>query len=630
MFTSIARHQSLLLLKLLLCHPQRQVARERLTEIIWPGQSCSTMDGSLSVAKSLLNTGLEALCGQALLPRVHGDPPSYRVAGQSLLWTDVDACESAIRRAIATQNAEEALVQWETAYDLLQRGALLADDQAAYWYQARLVQDRRKKLAKQRVQCVLRIADLALEGGHPDRAVTVLNEEHEVNPANEEIAIQLMQILAQRGQRAEALQCYARVEAALLERDTEPRAETQALEQHLRSEGITRASVHRHVLFQQEEMGRSVSESADTLPTQDYEDTPIPTMGSESEAVNRRDFLRETGQVAIGALGAELLERFQRALEKPSTLDTRMLTYIERQTGESWQDRHGARLASSDLLGYVLDHFRKITELLEEPLLPTQRVQLYAIASKTALLIGELFIDMSHYSRARQFNEIAIKAAQEANDRALEVVARGRMSLAWTYSENIPAALTHVQEARHLAKGRADRTVCAWLAAIEAEAQANLHNHRACLKALDAAEHIEDQLCASRDSYLIYFDPALLRGYQGVCFRRLYDPEDKQNAVYLRKAQSVLIDSLTLLNPTLIQRQPTFLTDLAETYLQQGEIEEACKHASRAAVIASQIKLQKVLQRLYKIRQALEPFKDTQYIKDLDGHLVPLIAATSS
>jgi len=351
------------------------------------------------------------------------------------------------------------------------------------------------------------------------------------------------------------------------------------------------------------------------------------------DAVDRRDFFRVTGRVAVtGAaflashdmLGAELLDRLYRALEKPSTVDGRMLTYLERRTGEYWQDRHSATLASSDLLGYVLDHFQKVTQLLEGPLLPTQRVQLCAIASKTALLVGELFIDMSYYSRARQYDEIAIRAAQESSNRALEAVTRGRMSLAWTYSKNIPAALTNVQEARYLAKENTDLTVCSWLAAIEAEAQANLHNRQACLNALDDAERVENQPGTGEDSYLIHFDRALLRGYQGVCYRQLYDPDDKQSAVYLGKAQSVLIDSLTLLDPTLIQRQPTFLTDLAETYLQQEEIEEACERATQATIGATQIKLQKVVLRLQKLRGELEPWKDTPYVKRFDGQLAAL------
>jgi hypothetical protein len=95
------------------------------------------------------------------------------------------------------------------------------------------------------------------------------------------------------------------------------------------------------------------------------------------------------------------------------------------------------------------------------------------------------------------------------------------MSLAWTYSNNIPAALTSVQEARSLVKGNADLTVCAWLAAIEAESQANLHNRLACLDALNDAERVEDHPAPENDRYLIHFDRALLRGYQGVCYRKL-------------------------------------------------------------------------------------------------------------
>jgi hypothetical protein len=99
---------------------------------------------------------------------------------------------------------------------------------------------------------------------------------------------------------------------------------------------------------------------------------------------------------------------------------------------------------------------------------------------------------------------------------------------------------------------------------------------------------------------------------------------DKQSAVYLGKAQSVLLDSLALLDPTLIQRQPTFLTDLAETYLQQEEIEEACERATQATIGAIQIKLQKVVLRLQKLRKDLEPWKDTPYVKSFDGQLAAL------
>lgn len=234
----LGRSQSSILFKLLLCHPERRVSRERLVEALWPGQSYNTMEGSLGVAKSILKTRLETICGQSVMPRVSGDPPGYSLAGQAVIWTDIDACEQFIRQAINTRSTQKALPLWEAGYALLQPGALLADDQAAYWYQASLVQERRKRLARQRMQCVLRIADLSLELEDLSRAVTVLFCESEAHPGNEEIALRLMELLAQQGRRAEALQRYTELETALLESDAEPGEETKTLAHRLRSSGV--------------------------------------------------------------------------------------------------------------------------------------------------------------------------------------------------------------------------------------------------------------------------------------------------------------------------------------------------------------------------------------------------------
>ncbi|MGB8348685.1 MAG: helix-turn-helix transcriptional regulator [Ktedonobacteraceae bacterium] len=139
-----------------------------------------------------------------------------------------------------------------------------------------------------------------------------------------------------------------------------------------------------------------------------FEYSTLALKGDES--VNRRDFLRETGHSAIAGtllltsrdiLGDELLNRFRLALKQPSTLDDKLFHYLERQTEVYWQDRHSATLLSSDLLDYVLAHFQKATRLLEGSPLPAQCLQLCAIASKSALLIGEIYLDMGYYARAR-------------------------------------------------------------------------------------------------------------------------------------------------------------------------------------------------------------------------------------
>lgn len=228
------RSQSLTLFLLLLCHPGRRVLRDALVRAIWPGQSYSTMGSSLNVAKSLLATTLETASGSPLVPRASGDPPVYRLREQTLLWTDIDACQELIRQALNTKPIEEALPLWEAAYAPMQRGPFLADYIDAYWKQVDWVQAREKVLAMQRSQCALRIADLSLACGSLDRALEVLTSASETDPSNEDLASHLMALLEREGQSAQALHCFALLEAELLQQQAEPREETKALARRLR------------------------------------------------------------------------------------------------------------------------------------------------------------------------------------------------------------------------------------------------------------------------------------------------------------------------------------------------------------------------------------------------------------
>jgi transcriptional regulator with XRE-family HTH domain len=335
--------------------------------------------------------------------------------------------------------------------------------------------------------------------------------------------------------------------------------------------------------------------------------------------MERRDFLKLAAGATILSTTSnasdELLDRFFRALKKPSTLDTSSLLYLEKRTEGYWQDRHGAVLAASDLFSYVMEHFNRIVALLESVQSPATRMRMCTAASWTALLVGELLMDMSHYPQARKYHEAAITAAQEAGNTALQAVAWGRKSLGWIYSKDMKEALSCIQQARLIANTNANTTIRAWLAAIEAEIQASLSNAHACLTALDEAERFEDQNSSSEDSYMIVFDQALLRGYQGTSFRRLYHHDDSKSVVFLEKARSVLLDALTSLDPLLKQRQPTFLMDLADTYVLQGEVEEACRRANQALTLASEIKLQKVVKRLHELRQNLTVWNNTSYVQ---------------
>ncbi len=178
------------------------------------------------------------------------------------------------------------------------------------------------------------------------------------------------------------------------------------------------------------------------------------------------------------------------------------------------------------------------------------------------------------------------------------------------------------QEARRLSAWSTSITVRAWLAAVEAETQANVYNRDACLKALDEAEIIESQKQPEQDHYWTSFDRLQLAGYKGVCFLRLSHPENTQRASLLTHAQRTLNQALTETEPVLFRLRPTLLSDLAGICIQQGEISEACNHAIQALTI-DPVKSQMVVQRVMTLRSELEPWKSTQYVKNLDEHIRP-------
>jgi transcriptional regulator with XRE-family HTH domain len=114
-------------------------------------------------------------------------------------------------------------------------------------------------------------------------------------------------------------------------------------------------------------------------------------------------------------------------------------------------------------------------------------------------------------------------------------------------------------------------------------------------------------------------------GYKGSCFKRLYCPGDDRAKAYLVDAQRTLTRALEHLAPTKLQRRSVLALDLASVCANQGAVEAACKHAARALSITTQTQSQTVLQRLFVLRQELEPWKDTPDVKNLDGLIRPLL-----
>jgi tetratricopeptide (TPR) repeat protein len=326
----------------------------------------------------------------------------------------------------------------------------------------------------------------------------------------------------------------------------------------------------------------------------------------------------------------DALERLLWALNKPSSLEVSSLTYLDQKTRDYWRDRDEVALAPRDLLVRLGDHLQIITALLEGPLLPSIRTHLCSIASKTALLHGALLYDLGDYEQARKVQEVAMKAAWEGENDALQAVCGGWQSFTWfgqianRSADDYMHALSCIQEANQIALQSSDVLVQAWLSAIEAEIQAHLCHRDACLKALQRAENA---LCASssENTYALFkLNLAQFLGYKGLCLQQFYQKQDRTTHSLLQEAREVLEQAIG--NSVLSRRKLTYLSDLAGLYVRQGEIEQAYTYATQCVTLIGQVHSQMAQQRLLQVHTLLRPYADNSLVQDLDEQMAPLLA----
>ena len=147
---------------------------------------------------------------------------------------------------------------------------------------------------------------------------------------------------------------------------------------------------------------------------------------------------------------------------------------------------------------------------------------------------------------------------------------------------------------------------------MEAEVYAHLDDANACDEALRGAKALAARDPLGEDSYSTGFNPSRLAGYEGACFVRLHRPD---------RALPALQQALALLDPQAIRRQSTLFTDMGIAHAQQGNVQEACKLARQALTITTNTKSRAVLERVRTLHKALEPWRETEEVKDLEKQL---------
>lgn len=307
-----------------------------------------------------------------------------------------------------------------------------------------------------------------------------------------------------------------------------------------------------------------------------------------------------------------LWERLIKALESSSLIDEETLLQVEASTRDCWRILPNVLGAfSPHLLHHAQQQLEVVTELLESAPPQATRIRLAAVAGEFAQIVGEILFDLKENEKAERYYNVAIAAAQAAEDDLMHAIALGRKSFVPIYEQNPQAALPLLHQAHRLTTCNAPLITRAWLEAVEAEALANMHDETACCKALDRSERYLS-LAVPAEVSIPRFSYSTLLGYKGVCALRLKQPQ---------RAQDVLNESLTIIEPHRVRHKAIVLIDLATAHVLQREVDEACHYASRALILVAELKSSRVFQRILNLRRQMEPWKTTKVVKLLDEQI---------
>jgi len=334
------------------------------------------------------------------------------------------------------------------------------------------------------------------------------------------------------------------------------------------------------------------------------------------EDMNRRTFIQGLGAVT-GVVTSSALEPWQRlvaALHQPSRVDRQTVAELEHVTaGLEGLESHVSPRA---LLGPVVGHLNTVAALLQGSIGLTLRRRLCSVAGETAGLAGWLAFDLEDRRAAGAYFRAGIEAAQEAEDRPLGAYLVGSSCVQPAYRERPQARLRRLQgRTSGFTAADANPTTRAWLVTLEAEAHALAGSEAASLRALDQAEAIisaEGEEGAARRPRVAFFDRARLVGERGVALTRLNRSAD---------ARQVLESALGSLDPEMVKIRPRLLSALATAHVHEGNIDEACRIGADALALADRQQVTTNLQDVRRLRLDLEPWHDTQAVRELDERL---------
>lgn len=266
-----------------------------------------------------------------------------------------------------------------------------------------------------------------------------------------------------------------------------------------------------------------------------------------------------------------------------------------------------------DLMAPVAAHLRTVAALLRQNPGPLERRQMLRNRSRVATLAGRIaFFDLDDPMSARSYYQVAVEAAQEADDRLLAAAALGHLSFIPAAEGSFTAAEDYLRGAAAQMKPRQHAGVTSWLSAVAAEMHTNAGDHDAALRAVDRAGQVLDDGPAPDLPWFDFYDQTRLAGFAGYTLLR---------AGQFDRAERALTSALATLPLQSVKQRAVFLADIASVHLERSDVDAACNSALQAIDALDLAGYATGTGRLHQLRSRLAPWQTHPGVRALNDRL---------
>jgi hypothetical protein len=262
----------------------------------------------------------------------------------------------------------------------------------------------------------------------------------------------------------------------------------------------------------------------------------------------------------------------------------------------------------------VMEHSGLGTHLLTATTGTTRRI-LAAGLSESLLLAGRIeFFDLRRTDDADATFLHALQAAGAAEDPLLGAAILAHAAFVPGWSGRRDDAAERVRAARVYARrGTASAEFRAWLDAVEAECETHCGHTQEALRLIG---HAEDSLASPSEhaspEWFDWFSPVRLAAFKG---------NTELEAGYVKQARVTLTDVLDQLSEEGGKQHAVILGDLAAVEAAEGNPEAACTRAEQALDLLASAWYATAMDRIRKVRRALQAWADHDCVRRLDDRL---------